>query len=140
MPDPQTQRVAVFDSAQGRDLDALAVFNVTAAGGTNPPTSVLATIDGTHVGAQVGGAQPKVAVFSKEIILTAEYPGYAVQPQMGSAFKHTASAANCWVTDLVAGTYTVTKDGGRMPSIVVGTDGVAYIKACAAGAWVLTKQ
>ena len=126
---PLTYNMQVSDSALGTDLNVLTVIYATAANGSAPPVSTIAT-DVNWVGAQVADSTPFVAVFAKTIQDNGNNT-YAPLTYGSTTFTSTHSGTGKYlVAGLSAGTYSVVRNGAvLLTNAAVGSDGTLSFAA-----------
>jgi hypothetical protein len=125
---PLNWRAEVTDSSPATILNGLTVLYTAPSSGSLPPTSTLTT-DSGHVGVQIAGAAPKVAVIPLGALAVGDGT-FNPATYVSVTFTSThAGTAKYLVAGLAAGTYAVVKDGvplSGLTAAIVDSAGVLY--------------
>jgi len=121
---PINWRAEVMDCSPAAKFNGLTVLFTAPRGGSLPPTNTLVT-DSNHVGVQVAGSAPKVAIFPLGTSAVGDGT-FNSATYSAVSFSSTHSGTGQYlIAGLAPGTYAVNKDG----TVVKGLEAVAVTAA-----------
>ena len=132
---PINWRAEITDSVPALRFNGLTVLFTAPAGGSVPGTTVLTT-DARHVGVQIGGTAPKVAIFPRDTIGSQDGTFHSERCSAVS-FASTHSGTGLYlIAGLKPGKYAVRKDGAAidgLQAVAVADAGVLDFTSTAGG-------
>lgn len=134
-------RIEVSDPTPSTNLNVMTVIYTTTSAGSQPTTTKLSTIDGSHIGVLVADTTPKVVVFGKGVTGTSSYPNYASTQYNNVTYtaNYSGTAHHVVANMLPSASYTVTRGGTGIASGTTGADGTVYFTDSIGGNFVVNQ-